>query len=130
MTALELKEIRAQKRMTQGEFAEWVGVKRRTVIAWENGQNPIPEIAEKRIRAAEVNLNPQLSLDIINAARAEAERQGLTLYEWIGKLIVRHLAKTEAEPSNITYSGIEKRDHHKLTEQTLHVAKDPKTYQV
>lgn len=75
--------------MTQAEFASWLGVKPRTVIAWENDQNPISELAAKRIRESEntPTLNPRMSLEEFTRAQEKAKAQGKTLEEWIASLI-------------------------------------------
>ena len=67
MNALKIKELRHSKKMTQAAFADWMGVKLRTVIAWENDQNPIPEWAIKRLQEPPA-INPQLPLDVVVAA--------------------------------------------------------------
>ena len=44
MTAKEFRNVRARLDWTQEDLAHWGGVSRRTLIRFENGQQPIPEI--------------------------------------------------------------------------------------
>jgi hypothetical protein len=87
MTSTELKEKRKKKKMTQDAFADWLGVKKRTVVAWETGQNPVPEWLEKRLDEDIPVLNPKLSLDVVRGAIAKADEEGISLDEWIAKVI-------------------------------------------
>jgi DNA-binding transcriptional regulator YiaG len=45
MSPAELKEIRAQMRLTQVALAEVLGVTWSTVARWETGQRRMPEVA-------------------------------------------------------------------------------------
>jgi DNA-binding transcriptional regulator YiaG len=45
MTPTELKAIRAKLGLSQAALAELLGVKRNTVVRWEMGKHPMPELA-------------------------------------------------------------------------------------
>lgn len=92
MNALQIKASRKSRGQTQSEFAEWMGVKLRTVVAWENNQNPIPEWAVKRLLDVPA-INPQLPLDVIVAAAKLAGEQGMTLDEWIADAMRAEIAR-------------------------------------
>lgn len=96
MNALKIKELRHSKKMTQAAFADWMGVKLRTVIAWENDQNPIPEWAVKRLEEP-ASINPQLPLDVVVAAANLAASQGVTLDQWIAEAMRAEIAKQSPE---------------------------------
>jgi DNA-binding XRE family transcriptional regulator len=95
MNALKIKELRKHKKLTQSQFADWMGVKLRTVIAWENDQNPIPEWAVKRLEEPP-SINPQLPMDVVVAASNLAADQGITLDKWIADALRAELARLSA----------------------------------
>jgi DNA-binding transcriptional regulator YiaG len=47
MTSQELKTIRAKLGLSQAALAARLGVQRNTVVRWEMGLHPIPEMATK-----------------------------------------------------------------------------------
>jgi DNA-binding XRE family transcriptional regulator len=102
MNALEIKELRKHKKMTQSQFADWMGVKLRTVIAWENDQNPIPEWAVKRLEEPP-SINPQLPMDVVVAASNLAADQGVTLDQWIVNVMRAELARHAFEKLQISH---------------------------
>lgn len=87
MKPSELKDYRKSKKMTQETFAGWLGCSKHTVVSWEVGRSPIPDWAVARIRADRPVLNPTLSLEQFQAAQKKAESEGLSLEQWIAKLI-------------------------------------------
>jgi len=50
MTAEDLKAIRAQLKLRQGDLAELVGVARNTVTRWEMGLRHVPEPVARLVR--------------------------------------------------------------------------------
>lgn len=65
-----LKEFRTSRKMTQQEFAKYIGVPRTTYESWENGRRkPLPEnqrhinMAMRRIKAYESANNSYNSLE-------------------------------------------------------------------
>lgn len=101
MNALKIRELRHSKKMTQAAFADWMGVKLRTVIAWENDQNPIPEWAIKRLQEPPA-INPQLPLDVVVAAANLAADQGITLDQWIAAAMRAEIAKQSPEKRTVS----------------------------
>jgi len=87
MTAEELKSARKVKKLTQAGFADWLGVKPRTVIAWENRQNPIPENIARRIQESALKLNPSLPYEVFQEAEKKAAAAGMSLDEWVANLM-------------------------------------------
>lgn len=88
MSPIEFQRIRKSLGFTQRQMAEAIGVKLRTVIAWENNQNTIPDWACKSARKmTSPSINPELSLDTFQRAQAAARSKEMTLDEWIADLI-------------------------------------------
>ena len=56
MTADDLRRKREQLGLTQEELAKHLGVKRLSVIRWENGQTEIDKILERAMRDLEREL--------------------------------------------------------------------------
>jgi DNA-binding XRE family transcriptional regulator len=104
MNALKIKELRHAKKMTQAAFAGWLGVKLRTVIAWENDQNPIPEWAVKRLEEPPA-INPQLPMDVVVAASNLAAAQGVSLDRWIADAMRAELARSKHSTSRHEKTG-------------------------
>jgi DNA-binding XRE family transcriptional regulator len=50
MTGQEFRERRRQLGATQAQLGAVFGLSRRSVIAWENGEAPIPRLAELALR--------------------------------------------------------------------------------
>lgn len=44
-----LKQIRTKAKLTQKEFGEVIGVPGRTIERWEQGRNPVTELARREI---------------------------------------------------------------------------------
>jgi transcriptional regulator with XRE-family HTH domain len=53
MKAEDLKRKREKLKMTQAELAKRLDVKPLTVLRWENGQVPIPKMAELALKEIE-----------------------------------------------------------------------------
>ena len=88
MSPEELKQHRKKHRLTQKALAARLDVSYRTVVAWENTQNPIPKWVESRLREdSRPRLNPQLNYETFLKAQEKAESQGMTLEQWIAELI-------------------------------------------
>jgi DNA-binding XRE family transcriptional regulator len=104
MNALKIRELRRQKNMTQAAFADWMGVKLRTVIAWENGQNPIPEWAVKRLDEPP-QINPMLPLDVVVAASKLAASQGISLDAWIADAMRAEIDRSKRPTSHHEKTG-------------------------
>lgn len=101
MKAAKIRESRHSKKMTQAAFANWMGVKLRTVIAWENDQNPIPEWAAKRLEEPPAII-PQLPLDVVLAASNLADSEGVTLDQWIANAMRAEIAKHSPEERTVS----------------------------
>jgi len=56
MKAEDLKRKREQLGLTQEELAKYLGVKRLSVIRWENGQTEIDKMLERAMRDLEREL--------------------------------------------------------------------------
>jgi len=98
MTSAELKLHRKRMKMTQREFAEWLGSKTRTVISWETNQNPVPEWVRKRLELDQISINPKLPLDVLLAAKYAATTQGVELEDWIAQVMRDALREGKAPP--------------------------------
>lgn len=49
MTKDQLKQIRKKAGLTQHEFGDVIGVPGRTIERWEQGRNPVTELARREI---------------------------------------------------------------------------------
>lgn len=87
MNPAELKQHRQAKKMTQKQFSEWLEVSKDTVISWENGRNKIPGWVARRVNVDSLNLKPWLDDAYLVKAKQAADEEGLTLEEWIAKLV-------------------------------------------
>ena len=87
MKPTELKDCRQVKKMTQQQFAVWLGCSKHAVVSWENDRNTIPVWVAARIRAEKPTINPRLTLEQFQAAQAAAAKKGQTLEEWIADLV-------------------------------------------
>lgn len=91
MNADELKAARKEMGMTQKSFATFLAVKTRTVVAWENRENPVPDWVPKRLEENRLSIRPNLPIDVIIAAQAAASAKGLTIDEWIACVLRGYL---------------------------------------
>ena len=88
MTPQELKAFRKKRGFTQKAFASWLGAKCRTVVAWENDQNPVPDWVKRRILEEDApKIDPLLEVSVYRKAEIAAKNEGKTLDEWIADLI-------------------------------------------
>ena len=75
--------------MTQAELAKFLKTKTRTVVAWENEQNKIPQWVASTIEGEGLRLNPNLSLEVFMRAQEKASAKGMTVNEWIDDVITK-----------------------------------------
>lgn len=88
MKPTELKAFRKKMGFTQRALANWLGTKYRTVVAWENEQNPVPDWAKRRIAEENVpKIDPLLEVSVYRKAEIAAKNEGKSLDEWIADLI-------------------------------------------
>lgn len=83
----ELRSYRKQNKLTQAALASRLDVKTRTVVAWENGQNPIPKWVSDRLKNESLRLNPKMDYETFQAAQSAAAAKGQSLEQWIADLI-------------------------------------------
>ena len=95
----DLKARRKDMKMTQRQFAEWLGASHRAVVAWEGGQNPIPLWVERKLNERDLVINPSLPLDVVIAAKKAANAQGMNLETWIAHVMREALDKRSAPPA-------------------------------
>lgn len=85
-----LKELRQERKKTQGQLADEMGVTKRTYIYWEKGERQIkPDKAQKLADYFEVPLWYLLGYDIEGIIEATAKRYedaGVTNYEDVEKM--------------------------------------------
>ena len=83
-----LKDFRRSRGLTQRAFATWLGAKYRSVVAWENQQNPVPDWVKRRLAEdASPRIDPRLEVSVYRKAEIAAKAEGKTLDEWIADLI-------------------------------------------
>lgn len=86
MTAQELYDYRKAKKLTQQQFADWLGVKKRRLQSWEAGLHPVPDWAEDKLLKIPA-LTPGLTLGEFQRLAEKAASQNKTVEQVIADLI-------------------------------------------
>jgi len=83
--------VRQSKDMTQKQFAEFLGVSRPTVTAWEQETNPVPKWVAEKLQSHGLKLNPKLDYETFAKAQEKAREKGVSFDEWVADLIKNSL---------------------------------------
>ncbi len=81
MSGTEALMIRQQYKMTQSQFAEYIGVRQATVSDWENGKATISRLAKLAIRAAQWRIRAEGEADELMSLRTAIAAKEVELAE-------------------------------------------------
>ena len=101
-----LKELRKEKKLTQKELAEEIGISKRTLAYWENGESQIkPEKAEKLANFFGVSIAHLLGYED-NDFKNETNIKADVLDEALKKLHAIMVLAESSESPNLVEFGI------------------------
>ena len=101
-----LKELRKEKKLTQKELAEEIGISKRTLAYWENGESQIkPEKAEKLANFFGVSIAHLLGYED-NDFKNETDLKVSVLDEALKKLHAIMVLAESSESPNLVEFGI------------------------
>ena len=101
-----LKELRKEKKLTQKELAEEIGISKRTLAYWENGESQIkPEKAEKLANFFGVSIAHLLGYED-NDFKNETNIKAAVLDEALKKLHAIMVLAESSESPNLVEFGI------------------------
>ena len=101
-----LKELRKEKKLTQKELAEEIGISKRTLAYWENGESQIkPEKAEKLANFFGVSIAHLLGYED-NDFKNETDIKVAVLDEALEKLRTIMVLAESSESPNLVEFGI------------------------
>ncbi len=101
----KIKLARKTRGETQAQFAAWLGVKTRTVVAWENDQNPVPAWVWRRL-AESREVSPSLPVELVLRAANAAAAQGISLDEWLADAMRAQLENASLSSGQLPPSAI------------------------